>query len=201
MYSEVIGSQLVIRFVAGAPVERTDHARGRRGHDGAFLAPARGQPMIQRRHIGPLGQRRGMRQWRQTGPQSPITLPGLAGAWFAGTFVVPRGHTAPRGETSGRAQPGQVDPPLGHQPRPTPLIHAGNGVQPRYRPRIGQGGAGPVGSDRLPPSSPAPPGATGAGGVGAPLRSLRRRVMAGLTAARCPSRTAIWAHCRANNRR
>jgi len=38
----VMGPQLLIRFVAGAPREGTDHDRVGDGHDGPFLAPARG---------------------------------------------------------------------------------------------------------------------------------------------------------------
>ncbi|SRR5882724_5978132 len=50
------GSSLMIGFVARKHVEGTDHDRVGHSHDGAFLTPARGQALIQGRHIGILSR-------------------------------------------------------------------------------------------------------------------------------------------------
>jgi hypothetical protein len=83
------GASLMIRFVAGESMAGTDHDRVCHGHDGACLAPARGQALIQGRRGGPLGPGRRLRQRRQPGPQSPMALLGLAGAWCAGLSSCP----------------------------------------------------------------------------------------------------------------
>jgi hypothetical protein len=200
MVITVGGSSRMLGFVAGEPVEGTDHDRVRHGHEGAFLAPARGQPMIQGRQGGSRGQRRRRRQWRQTGPQSPMACPGLAGALCAGTFVVPRGHPAPRCETSGGLKAPQLDAPVRHQACCPPLSNAGHGVQHRDRPRRGQG------ESRACYLQGALPGAGGSrrrgrGRGGTALRSVSRRVMSALKASRGSSSTSIGATGLANTRR
>jgi hypothetical protein len=55
---EVVWTQLLIRFVAGQPMERTHDNRVGDGHDGSFLAPAGSQVLIEGRQIGALAIRR-----------------------------------------------------------------------------------------------------------------------------------------------
>jgi hypothetical protein len=132
--------------------------------------------MRQGRQGCPLGQHSPMSQWRTTCPQSLMVFWGRARVLYAGTFVVPRGNTAPSRKTSGRVKPGHVDFLLGHQQISIPLIDAGKCVHHRDRPCRGQGLSWPGKADAR-PAAPAPRDAVGEGGVWAALQLVSMRVM------------------------
>ena len=74
-----------------------------------------------------------------------------------------------------RCQAGHVEPPRGHQERPTPLMDAGHGGQDRDRPRNGHGGGRRrwlCGTAHL---VGAPGSEAGGGGGGMARRSVRTR--------------------------
>jgi hypothetical protein len=52
---DVMGPQLPRGFVAGVPVERTDHHRVGHRHDGSLVPTPGSQPLIEGREGGPLG--------------------------------------------------------------------------------------------------------------------------------------------------
>jgi hypothetical protein len=64
---EVIGSQLLVGFASGQPMERTEgHCVGN-GYDSAFLAPAAGYALIEGRRIDYMAARRAA--------EPPMSLP------------------------------------------------------------------------------------------------------------------------------
>jgi hypothetical protein len=74
LFVKVVGSQFLIGFMAGEHMEGAHDNGMRHGHDGALLASAGCQALIQGRQVGPLGAGGGMGQLRQPGPQDAIPL-------------------------------------------------------------------------------------------------------------------------------
>jgi hypothetical protein len=136
----IVGSSCMRGCVAREQRAGTDDDRGGHRHEGACLPAPRGQAVRQGRARGVLGASRRVRPRRQARAQGAVALAGLACARCARAFVMPRRDPAPGGQAGGGTQARHREPPLGDPPLSTPVIDARHGVQPRDRPRTGQGG-------------------------------------------------------------
>ena len=102
---EVVAAEIGVVDVVGEHVPHRDHDRVFHGDDGFLLNQPRDKPAVSCAEVGGVfGASCGHRGGAQSADEPPIAVAGLAGAAFAGRFVMPRAHSGPGGKVCGGAE-------------------------------------------------------------------------------------------------